>query len=138
MSRATRRLHQVQRLERMAGLQAQAARLRLASAQRAEAETRSVAGRLEARRAAALGAGAAPDSAAAMTTAAWLRWAEQERRRLMTEQAARRAQTLTIRQQNAHLIARHAVLERLLERLHRQRGDLCGAPPAPNRRTSAR
>lgn len=116
MSRAARRLGQLQRLERMAELQARAARQRLAEAQRAEGEVRASLGRLEARRAGYLGAKPAADPTLARATAAWLRWAEQDRRRLLTEQAARRAETLTVRQESARVIARHAALERLLAR----------------------
>ncbi len=116
MSRAARRKAQLERLERLADLQARAARQRLAAAQRAEAETRQSLGRLEGGRLAALAAGPADGPAGARAAAAWLRWAERERRRLLTEQAARRAETLTVRQDSARLIARHSVLERLLSR----------------------
>jgi len=99
----------------MADLQAMAARHRLAEARRAEAETRGELGRLEARRAAALGTGPAADTLSAQATAAFLRWTERERRRLLTRQAARRAEAQTIRQENARILARHAVLARLLQ-----------------------
>ncbi len=92
-----------------------AARHRLAKARGAEAETRAELGRLEARRAAALGSAPAKDPLAAQARAAFLRWTERERRRLLTRQAACRAEAQTIRQENARIIARHAVLARLLE-----------------------
>ena len=113
---ASARLRRLQQLERIADLHAQTARRRLAEAQGAEAAIRQSLGRLEARRAGVLHGDPASDPAMARATAAWLRWTEQERRRLLTNQAARRAESLEVRDAAARVIARHLACRRLWER----------------------
>jgi len=115
VSRAARRSRQLARLERVAELRARAARQRLATARAAEADTARAVAALDARRRSALAAPSA-DPAAAIALGAWLRWAEGERRRLTVEQAARRARAEALRDESTRVIARHAVIEKLLER----------------------
>jgi hypothetical protein len=116
VSLSDRRRERLRRLERAADLRARAARPQLAEAQRAEAEIRVALGRLEVRRAAVLAGAPAADAATARATAAWLRWVERERRRLLTEQAARRAVYQTLRQESMRPVARHAAIARLRAR----------------------
>ncbi|MEM9902550.1 MAG: hypothetical protein AAF865_14480 [Pseudomonadota bacterium] len=109
----------LERLEKLAGLVADAERLHVARAVRSEARLADEAQGLNSRRAdaaGALAAEAAPDLAMIRATGAWLRASQDELRRLNIQRAALRARSETARAEAARAIARHRVLETLLKR----------------------
>ena len=106
----------IARLAEVSALLADASRIRAARALRDDSRHAKTVDELDARRATAISqidAVGVPDPAFAASTAAWLRWSEEERRRLMIQQASLRARAQTMQREAARAIARRDVLERL-------------------------
>ena len=105
----------------MAALRVFAKKRQIDRARKTENEVHGVLGSLEARRALALRARGLCDAADAQARATYLKWAVGERRRLLTAQAAARAQTQTLQAESRQETARHAILRALLQQSKKPR-----------------
>ena len=105
----------------MAALRVFAMKKQIDRARQAESDLHGLLGSLEARRALALRARGRSDAADAQAQATYLKWVVGERRRLLTAQAAARAQTQTLQAESRQETARHAILCALLQKSKKPR-----------------